>query len=291
MSRMKDIVEKKVLIIGKHSYIGRNFVSHCKQMQRDTKECFLMDSISGKSGEYKTTSFEDYDVVLLLSGIVHVKAEERLYDEVNHKMAVEIAQKAKAAGVKHFVLLSTIAVYGDEIRVSHGEVIRNPKTAYAKSKQLAEEEIRRLESDTFHVAIIQPPMVYGMGCPGNFGRLVKLIRKVHVFPNYKNERSAIHITNLCEFLRQILLGCYAGTYVPQNKEYFETSKVADALKRKGNRVLKISGFSMLIRGSFHMIKPVKKMFGDYRYPLELSRYDSISYQILSFEESLDLSIE
>lgn len=287
--------EKKVLLIGKNSYIGRSFVQYCSQhstlQETDYDEYQLtIQSISGKHGQWKEMEFTGYDVVILMSGIVHVEAREELYDEVNHIMAVNIAKKAKNEGVKQFVFLSTIAVYGDKIKVENGSVVRNPLTPYAKSKQKAEEEITALADASFVVSIIQPPMVYGKDCPGNFGRLVQLIRKVHIFPCYRNERSAIHINNLCEFIRQIVIGEYGGCYVPQNAKYFCSFDVASTLSSCGIFILPVYGSSPFIRLISLLNGSIRKVFGDFKYPLELSQYENIEYQKIDVEESLKLSI-
>lgn len=287
--------DKKVLLIGKNSYIGGSFIQYCNQHStfqgtESDENQLSIQSISGKHGQWKEMEFTGYDVVMLMSGIVHVEAKEELYDEVNHIMAVNIAKKAKNEGVRQFVFLSTIAVYGDKIKVENGSVVRNPLTPYAKSKQKAEEEITELADDSFVVSILQPPMVYGKDCPGNFGRLVQLIRKVHIFPYYRNERSAIHIYNLCEFIRQIVIGEYEGCYVPQNSKYFCSYDLAVTLSRCGIFVLPVHGSSPLVRLISKLNGTIRKVFGDYKYPLELSQYENIEYQKVSVEESLKLSI-
>jgi nucleoside-diphosphate-sugar epimerase len=47
----------------------------------------------------------------------------------------------------------------------------NPNSAYGKSKIEAEELINKLEDNSFTVATLRPPMVYGKGCRGNYPRL------------------------------------------------------------------------------------------------------------------------
>ena len=41
-------------------------------------------------------------------------------------------------------------------------------------------------------------MVYGKGSRGNYSRIAKLAQKLPLFPDIDNERSMIHIDNLCE---------------------------------------------------------------------------------------------
>lgn len=287
---------KKVLIIGKNSYIGRSFMQYCNMdseqmtMNQSKVESLDVKAISGKDGEWRDTEFESYDTVILLSGIVHTTASEEQYEQVNHIMAVEIAKKAKASLVKQFIFMSTIAVYGDELEWSGNQIARNPMTPYAKSKQKAEDDIRKLEDDRFAVAIVQPPMVYGKDCPGNFTKLVRMIGTVHVFPKYFNRRSSIFILNLCEFLRGLIVQQCGGCFVPQNPQYLCSLDVAMALKEEGVAVFMIPGLSGIMKLAGTMNKKVKKAFGDYQFPMELSQFEQIEYQKYNVTDSLKLSL-
>lgn len=283
----------KVLLIGANSYIGRNFINYCTSDLNPTDEVEAVvevQAISGKSGEWKNASFAGYDCVMLLSGIVHNKAKPQLYYDVNYNMAVEIAQKSKESGVKQFILFSTIGVYGAGVWFKKDSILA-PITDYAKSKRMAEEAINQLQSEEFVVAIVRPPMVYGKDCPGNFGRLVKLIRKVHMFPIYQNGRSAIYILNLCEFLRCLIIKECAGYYVPQNSEYLCTSNIAEVMKQKGIPVLLLRGCSGMIRLASKCSGQISKIFGDYKFSLKDSCYEGIDYQKFSTLESIKESIE
>ena len=292
MRKMENKV-KKVLLIGANSYIGGNFVNYCNSYMNSTDEVEAgveVQAISGKSGEWKNIAFDGYDCVMLLSGIVHNKAKTQLYYDVNYSMAVEIAQKSKKSSVKQFVLLSTIAVYGDGVWFQKDSILA-PTTDYAKSKRMAEDAIIHLQSEEFTVAIVRPPMVYGKDCPGNFARLVKLIQKVHMFPFYQNDRSAIYILNLCEFLRCLIIKEKGGYYIPQNSEYLCSSNIAKVIKQKGTPVLLLRGCSGLIRLSSRCSGQLRKIFGDYKFSLKDSCYEGIDYQKFSTLESIKASIE
>lgn len=282
-------MRRNVLVIGKHSYIGRNFISYCNENNKQD-EMIHIHAISGKNKEYEKEDFSRYDCVILLSGIVHVKADSQLYYEINNKMAVDIAKKAKLSNVKHFIFLSTIAVLGERLDNKTNIDKPMPCNDYAKSKCLAEESIMSLNSSEFLVTVVRPPMVYGKGCPGNFSRLVKLIEHVHCFPNVKNERSAIYITNLCSFLYQIVYRPMSGVFVPQNSEYLSSLDIAIIISKK-KRIILLKGIRWIIYGMMPVIKPISKMFGNYRYPLDLSHFDDFNYQRVSTKESIEKSLE
>ena len=143
----------------------------------------------------------------LLSKPIRGLNREDLYYRVNRDLAIEVAKKAKAEGVKQFVFMSSIIVYGDSSsnrRVITRETVPTPSNDYGRSKLQAEQGITPLESDSFKVVILRSPMVYGKGSKGNYSKLAKLAKKLSIFPDIDNERSMIHIDNLCEFVRLMI---------------------------------------------------------------------------------------
>jgi UDP-4-keto-D-FucNAc 4-reductase len=78
-----------------------------------------------------------------------------------------------------------------------------PVEPYGHSKWEAEQELARLLSGSaMEYVIVRPPLVYGSGCPGNFGRLVRLVARAPVVPlgSLNAPRSFIHVDNLVDAL-------------------------------------------------------------------------------------------
>ena len=130
---------KKVLIIGKNSYIAKKFMSYISN-RKDAK--IEVEGVSASNGEWRETSFKGYDSILFLAGKVHQKEtseNKKEYDEINYKLAVSVARKAQNAGVKQFIYMSTAAVYGNGDQESGNVIIDEntplvPKTAFGRSK-------------------------------------------------------------------------------------------------------------------------------------------------------------
>ena len=83
---------------------------------------------------------------------------------MNCDLAVDAAKKAKAEGVRQFVFLSTMAVYG--LTAAFGETVTItaqtptvPTDNYGLSKLEAEQALLALEGPDFRVAILRPPMI------------------------------------------------------------------------------------------------------------------------------------
>lgn len=159
---------KRVLITGKNSYIGKSIKEH---LLRDPVN-YCVNAISVRENSWISESFTDQDVVIHVAALVH-KSEKRenpaQYVKINRDLAEEVARTAKLNGVRHFIFLSTMAVYGLEGKIGNNVVITertpvDPKTLYAKSKVEAEKKIIALEDSNFKVTILRPPMVYGPNC-------------------------------------------------------------------------------------------------------------------------------
>lgn len=82
--------------------------------------------------------------------------------KINHVGSVELAKKAKAAGVKRFVYMSSCSVYGlgsDDYRTEESET--SPQTAYAKCKVMVEQDVSKLASADFSPSYMRNATAYG----------------------------------------------------------------------------------------------------------------------------------
>jgi nucleoside-diphosphate-sugar epimerase len=154
----------KILIAGNMGYIGPNvtkhlrtvfpnaeligfdigYFSHCLTNPSMLPEVLLDQQIFGDIRKFPETILSGVDAVVDLAAISNdpmgKEFEEITYD-VNFKAAVELAKKAKAAGVKNFVYASSCSVYGfasDYPKTEKDSI--NPLTAYASSKDFCGRE-------------------------------------------------------------------------------------------------------------------------------------------------------
>ena len=254
---------KNILIAGAGSYIGESFKNFLEQWSDE----YSVDVIGTKGLEPKHEMFQGIDAIFCVAGIAHIKetAENRhLYLDVNRDLVVEIAKAAKEAGVKQFILLSSMSVYGLEIGRITKDMEPHPVTAYGQSKLEADEEIKKMEDGNFIFTCLRPPMVYGKNCTGNYQSLRKFALKSPVFPRIENKRSMIYIGNLCEFVKKAIDEKKSGLYFPQNAEYINTSEMVKAIAEvhgKKIRLTKIFNWAIKIAP----MNIVKKVFGDLVY--------------------------
>ncbi|WFF74402.1 NAD-dependent epimerase/dehydratase family protein [Proteiniclasticum sp. QWL-01] len=282
---------KRVLITGKNSYIGTSLENW---LMREPDQ-YKVDTVDMKDGSWKEKDFSLYDVVFHVAGIAHVSSDpkmEDLYYNVNRDLTIQTAEKAKAEGVKQFIFMSSIIVYGDSSsskRVIDKNTVPTPSNFYGNSKLQAEEGIKNLESDGFKIVVVRPPMIYGKGSKGNYPRLANMAKKIPIFPDIDNERSMLHIDNLCEFIKVMIDYEDNGLFFPQNAEYVKTSELVKTIADvHGKKIWMISWLNWLIRFMFG-IGIVNKVFGNLVYEKSMSDYDKANYRIRTFKESIELT--
>ncbi len=270
---------KKVLITGKNSYIGTNVERYL------VERSYQVDTIDMRGNAWKEYDFVGYDAVFHVAGIAHADVEkvseeekERYYD-VNCRLAVETAKRAKEQGVGLFVFMSSIIVYGESGGIGEKRIIKadtplTPANFYGDSKVKAEEGLKPLADGEFQIAILRPPMIYGEGCKGNYRTLEKLAKVLPFFPAIENERSVLSVENLCKAVEMIMAKPESGVYFPQDSGYGNTAKmVQDIAAERGKKVRLTRLFNPAIRcigktkGKYGRL--VNKAFGNLCYDKEL----------------------
>ena len=280
---------KRILITGANSFVGTNIE---KWLIREPEQ-FQVDTVDTMNEAWKKADFTKYDVVFHVAGIAHVNPKLEmapLYYKVNRDLTIEIANWAKEHGVKQFIYMSSKIVYhaskslkGDWVRKDTNP---DPNDFYGDSKLQAEKGLKGLQCNTFKVAIIRPPMIYGPGNKGNLPRLGWLAQKTPVFPAWHNKRSMLHVVNLAEFVKQITVREMSGTFFPQNAEYADTVEIVRLFaKEHGHKVWISRLFNPLVWLGAKFLPAIPKMISDSYYVQEMSKMD-FDYQVISFEESL-----
>lgn len=280
---------KEILLTGASGYIGSRLY---KKLSSESN--LAVTPLNLRKDEWKRQNLGVYDTVVHLAGIAHSKYQNKnpkVYDRVNRDLTVELAEKAKASGVHHFIFMSTLNVFDyltGKIDPAKSPI---PKTPYAKSKYEAEKSLKKLEDKTFKVTIIRSPMVFGSQSKGNYLMLHNASLKLRLFPYVKNQRSVIYIENLLIFFHQVIHQEITGILYPQNKDYFQTSLVVSEIASKYHRkVFIIRGFSPLIKLLAKKIKLFARVFGDFYIEQKHSQY-SFDYQKYTIPESLDRIVE
>lgn len=153
---------------------------------------------------------EQCEIVIHLAGRAHVIREtsEEPYEEfykANCEYSLDVARAAAANGLRRFIYISSIGVYGKssyEGIVSEKSPL-DPVEDYARSKLEGEQRLTTLSKELgFELVIVRPALVYGYDAPGNIERLLKLASKLRIIPIAEkyNKRSFVYVENLVDFL-------------------------------------------------------------------------------------------
>lgn len=292
-----------VLITGAGSYIGESFRTYAAEHYRDN---FTISTIDLQDPSWREHDFSKYDIVYHVAGIAHAdvgnvsdETKEKYYS-VNTDLAIEVAKKAKEEGVGKFIFMSSMIVYGESApygkkKVIDCHTIPTPENFYGDSKLQADVGVRNLADNNFKVIVLRPPMIYGKGSKGNYSMLSKLAKKLPMFPDVDNERSMLHIENLCEFLCQIMLVKNfrenAIILIPQNKEWTKTCEmVKDIAEISGKKikVTKLLNIAVCVGSKMpgKLGGLVNKAFGNMTFDAAQSEYEGINYQMNNRHDSI-----
>lgn len=281
----------RVLITGANSYIGSSFHRWVDRWPHR----YDVKRVSLRNRSWRDERFCDFDTVLHTAALVHTTRETlQRYLEVNRDLTLEVADKAKEAGVRHFIFLSTMGIYG--LDAGHIDELTKPcpRTPYAQSKYQAEISLSGMSGDSFRVAVIRPPMVYGRGCPGNYRTMSKAISALPMFPSINNVRSMIFIDNLSEMLRQVIDSTLTGPLWPQNDEYVNITHLAKLISQaKEKRLLFTKVLNPLTDIGLFFSPTFRKVFGSLTYDMSMRGGPGVvvdgcrlDYQTMSFEGSI-----
>ena len=161
--------------------------------------------------DLEISDFQDIDFVIHLAALSNDpigELDETLTYEINYKAAVRTAELAKAAKVKRFIFASTQSIYGiaqSDLELEEDNSIKNPQTAYAKSKLSAEIEILTMSDSKFRTVSLRPSTVFGWGIRMRsdivFNNLLLnglVHKKIDVHSDGSPWRPVVHVRDLCE---------------------------------------------------------------------------------------------
>lgn len=176
----------KVLVVGNMGYVGPVLTKHLRQAYPQASligfdaglfahcligsaplpEIYLDRQVFGDVRNIDKTVFEGVDAVVNLAAISNDPMGNRFEEAtlaINYKAAVELAAKAKRAGVRSYVFASSCSVYGCAEEGAKQESSKpDPLTAYARSKVMAEKELIPMADDRFTVTCLRFATACGM---------------------------------------------------------------------------------------------------------------------------------
>lgn len=290
MKTMAPMPNKSVLITGRSGFIATALKKHLEA--RGYSDVRLLD-LRGDS--WLSEPLPKCDVIVHTAALVH-KSEKKIdyseYEKANVEKTVRLAEKAKAEGVGQFVFISSLAAVlntpeslSADVKIGR-DFFTEPKTKYGRSKLEAERILEKLGCESFKVARVRPPIVYGRGCKGNYLFLRKLALKLPAFPDVPNKKSMIYVGNLCELVRLIIENSSEGVFLPDNAELVSTGEFARIIAECNGKTLRLSKLLGLAVRAASFMTIVRKAFGSVCYDHSENAYFGGKYRIFGLEESI-----
>ncbi len=258
---------KVILVTGANGFIGKNLIAYLKQqdaslkiktISRESKDSSSISYDDFIANKYDNTFFDDVTEVVHLAAIAHKFGfdDQTQLNEVNVVYPARLLEVLKYKNLKRFIFLSSIAVS----LLEQGIVLDT--RAYAETKKMAESALYKAQQGSdVEVIILRPPMVYGPGAPGNFARLIKLLRFPLPLPfgSMAFHKPAIHVLNLVSAIRAIV-------WTQNSQEGIKVYELADPFKIEFSQYLKklntaMKGKALIFPMPLSLLKFLLKLVG------------------------------
>lgn len=158
---------------------------------------------------------ENIDVVVHAAGLAHQfkgPQDPAAFYEHNVLATRRVAEAASEAGVRRFVLVSSVSVFGrGDARLRAENAPCHPRGPYAQSKLEAEQEaIRAVRTTDMAMTVLRVATLYGEGDPGNVQRLLRALENGRFFwiGAGANLKSLLHVDDAAR-------GCVLALLRPQ----------------------------------------------------------------------------
>lgn len=221
----------RILVTGAGGFIGRGLLPRLAAGGYDVRAASRQpgnppaESISvgpiGPDTDW-AAALDGIDAVVHLAARVHVTRDDSgdplaAFRQVNAAGTARLARQAVEAGVRRFVLVSSVKAAAE---TSPGRPLREtdparPRTPYGISKWEGEQALRA-EAGRMEAIVLRPPLVYGPGVGANFRALLRLVDAGLPLPlgSVGNRRSLIARANLVDAIVASLVasGAAGGTF-------------------------------------------------------------------------------
>lgn len=177
---------ESLLFTGASGFLGANILPRLRNEYRKvvTLGHQELDDITVNISRTVPEFTEHFDIVLHAAGKAHIIPktldEEKSFYDVNFEGTKNLCIGLEKAGLpKHFIFISTVAVYGCD----SGNLITEDHplagtTPYAKSKIMAENFLTDwCDKNKIVLTILRPSLLAGVNPPGNLGDMVNGIQR------------------------------------------------------------------------------------------------------------------
>ncbi|WNK00280.1 NAD-dependent epimerase/dehydratase family protein [Thalassospiraceae bacterium LMO-JJ14] len=212
----------KIGVTGANGFVGGYLLAALKAAGHDVRALVRTpenlpladaDSVSAIPSIDRNTDIEalkaamsGLDAVVHLAARVHVmnaSLDDDTFHNVNVDGSARLFDAAVAAGIKRFVLISSVKAAGERsgVRPLISDDAPVPEDAYGRSKLAAEIRLREMAADrACELVILRPAFVYGWPPAGNFRAVISAVLKGFPLPlaGIENRRDMTYAGNLAD---------------------------------------------------------------------------------------------
>ena len=159
---------------------------------------------------------------------------------VNVEIPAAVARQALDAGVRHFVQVSSLSVFGGAESIDEATPLK-ATADYGRSKIEAEVTLGAMRANGLEPALLRVPMIYGREMPTKLSQLARLMYRLGWFLGAASRprRSFVHISNAAAAIEHIVDTQTTGVVYACDRELFEIGVLAEALARHRGRAVRI----------------------------------------------------
>lgn len=195
----------------------------------------------------RTADLEGFDAVVHLAELSNdplgANDPERTF-QINHRASVDLARRAKKAGIRRFVYASSCSVYG----AAGTEVVDetspvDPQTAYAECKVLVERDVSLLVDDRFSATFLRNATAFGASprmrfdiVLNNLAGLAWTTRRIALTSDGTPWRPLVHVQDIAGAIlatlsapRQVVAGQIMNVGADRNN--YRIADIAESLSR------------------------------------------------------------
>lgn len=254
------------------------FATYLKKYVANNKTDWYFDFVTLRNDEWRKKNFSTYDSIIHCAGITSAPNDD--YGEfyrINVKLTEDLFHECVRQNVKHFIYLSSMAVYDginwgfgrDGLITSFTKPVQ--KSNYGKSKYEGEEVIRNTNNNCTKVAIVRAPAIVGGNLETYFKRYISFskiplvtIPMVHI----EAKRSFVYIDTLIEYMCKLSWGEMEGIFFPQNMPQLSVSEMLFEVCKCVDRPKNMGSWGRFIPGFLR-----KRFFSQICYDINLSEDD------------------
>jgi UDP-glucose 4-epimerase len=203
------VPHERILVTGASGFVGSEIVRQAaaagytvRALSRHTPTPSLAAehlSVDILNRDALREAMRGVDSVVHAAALAHVfsptSETDRQLDLVNHVGARNVAEAAAAAGVRNYLLISSVSVYGHADTPGGEDAPCRPEGPYGWSKLRGEQATAEIASrEGLNLRIVRLATVYGEEDPGNVGRLIRSIARGRFvwLGDGANRKSLIH---------------------------------------------------------------------------------------------------